>query len=111
MTRDDTVAATLAAVAVALHLASAAYLERLPPDSGLDVFLVVLPVLATLAGAALLVLRQDRRAMFAACVLTWLVVLFTLPAFGQGLAFVPAAVALTVAARAPAVSSDRSVAG
>ena len=111
MTRGDSVDVALAVVAAGLHLGGAAYLDRLPPDSSLDVVLGVLPVLAALAGAALLVLRGDRRGLFGACLLTWLVVLFTLPAFGQGLAFVPAAIALTVAARSPAVSSDPSVAG
>ena len=110
-TLDNSVDVALAVVAAGLHLGGAADLERLPPDSFLDVFLVVLPVLAALTGAGLLVVRGDRRGLFVACLLTWLIVLFTRPAFGQGLAFVPAAIALTVAARSPAVSSDRSVAG
>lgn len=44
--------------------------------------------------------------------LEWLLVLFSLPAFGLGLTFVPAAVALTVAAlRLRSVSSAPRAAG
>lgn len=113
MTRDDAVDAALALVAVGLHVAAAAYLDRLPPGFGLDLLLVWLPVLLGVAAAVLLVVRADRRPLQVACTLEWLLVLFMLPAYGRGLALVPAAVVLSVAvfrARS-AVSSGRPVAG
>lgn len=112
MTRDDSLDATLAVAAVGLHLAAAALLDRLPPDGGIGLLLVVLPVLAGLASVVALLVRSDRRLLQGTCVLEWLLVLFTLPAFGLGLTFVPAATVLTVAAlRARSVSSAPPAAG
>lgn len=110
-TRDDTIDAALAVVAVGLHLAAAAYLDRLPPGFGIDLLLVVLPVLLGLASAAALIVRAERRPLRVACTLEWLLVLFLLPAFGRGLALVPAAVVLSAAVFRPRVSSARPVAG
>ncbi len=112
MTRDDALDAALAAAAVGVHLAAAALLDRLPPGGGIDLLLVVLPVLAGLSSVLALLLRSDRRLLQGTCVLEWLLVLFTLPAFGLGLAFVPAAAVLTVAALRPrSVSSAPPAAG
>lgn len=111
MTRDDVLDAALAVVAVGLHLGAAAYLDRLPPRGAFELVLVGLPVLAGVAAVLALVVRSDRRVLQGVCVLQWLLVLFTLPAFGLGLAFAPSAVVLTVAALRPRLSSDRAAAG
>lgn len=111
MTRDDTVDAGLALGGVALHLAAAAYLDRLPPGLGLDLLLVVLPVLLGVGAAVVVALRSDRRPLQVACTLEWLLVLFTLPAYFLGLALVPAAAVLSVAVFRPRVSSAPPVAG
>ncbi|MCW2613635.1 MAG: hypothetical protein JWN08_629 [Frankiales bacterium] len=111
MTRDDAVDAALALAAVGLHLGAAAYLDRLPPDLGIDLLLVVLPVLLGVVAVVALLVRADRRPLQVACTAEWLLVLFTLPAFGLGLAFVPAAAVLSVAVLRPRVSSARPVAG
>ncbi|MBC7374812.1 MAG: hypothetical protein H7323_12565 [Frankiales bacterium] len=110
MTRDDALDAGLAAVAVGLHLAAASALDRLPPGFGLDLLLVDAPVLAGVVAVAAIVLRSDRRPLQVACTLEWLLVLFTLPAFGRGLALVPAAIVLSVAVFRPRLSSGRPVA-
>lgn len=111
MDRDDVLDALLALLALGLHLAAAGYQERLPPDSVLDVLLVVVPALAIAAAVVLLVVRRDRRGLQVACTLEWLLVLFMLPAFFMGLAYVPAAAALTAALVRPRLSSGRPVAG
>lgn len=111
MTRDDAVDAALALAGAGLHAAAAAYLDRLPPGLGLDLLLVVLPVLLCVGAAVALAVRGERRPLQVACTLSWLLVLFTLPAYFLGLAFVPAAAVLSVAVFRPRVSSDRSVAG
>ena len=111
MTRDDALDAVLAVVAVGLHLAAASSLDRLPPGFGLDLLLVDAPVLIGALAAIALLARSDRRLLQVACTLQWLLVLFTLPAFGRGLALVPAAVVLSVAVFRPRLSSDQPAAG
>ena len=57
-------------------------------------------------------MRGERRPLVAAAVWAWMVSLFTLPAGFLGIAWVPAAVLLTVAVQRPRlVSSDRPAAG
>ena len=107
MTRDDLLDATLATAGLALHLAAAAYLGRLPPEFGLDLLLVVLPVLVAVTAAVVVLARGERRPLQVACALEWLLVLFTLPAFGLGLAFVPSAVVLSVGALRPRTARPR----
>ena len=111
MTRDDAIDAVLTAVAVGLHLAAARSLDRLPPGFGLDLLLVDAPVLAGVVAAVAVLARSERRPLQVACTLEWLLVLFTLPAFGRGLALVPAAVVLSVAVFRPRLSSARPAAG
>ena len=111
MTRDDVLDTSLVVLAVALHLAAAARLDRLPPGFGIDLLLVDAPVLLGVLAVVALLARSDRRPLQVACTLEWLLVLLTLPAFGRGLALVPAAIVLSVAVFRPRLSSDRQVAG
>ena len=95
---DDVVDATLAALAAALHVAMAALVDRLPPDGAISLLFVAFPPAAAATGAVVLLLLGDPRLVQGACVYTWLMVLFTLPAYFLGLAWMPSAVVLTVAA-------------
>lgn len=110
-TRDDLIDALLASLAAGVQLAVAAAVGRFPPEADLSLLFVAGPaLLAALAAVALLFLG-DRRPLQVACVYTWLMVLFTLPAYFLGLAWAPAALVLTAAALRPRVSSARSAAG
>ena len=109
--RDDLLDAALALVAVGVHLAMAASVDRLPPELDVSVLFVVLPpVLALVAAGAVLVAR-DLRPLQLACLYTWLMVLYTLPAQWLGLRWVPTALVLTVALVRPRFSSDRAATG
>ena len=108
--RDDLLDAGLALLAAGVHVAMAAVVDRFPPSWDFSVVFVVLPVLLSAVAAGALVLGE-RRPLGAACVYGWLVVLFTLPAQGLGLAWLPSALVLTVAVARPRLSSDREVAG
>ena len=105
---DDLLDALLVLAAAGLHLFAAARLDALPPSGVFESLLVGLPLVAHAAAVVLLVLR-DRRGLQGACLLEWLVVLYTLPASFLGLAFVPAALVLSLALARPRrrVSSDR----
>jgi len=108
-TRDDGVAAGLAALAAAVHVGGTALADR-PLDLDLSLLFVGLPVLLAVAAAAA-VLGRERRPLQAACLWAWLMVLFTLPAGGLGLFWLPAAALLTVALTRAGLSSDRRAAG
>lgn len=110
-TRDDLLDAGLASLAAGVHLAMAAVVGRFPLELDFSVVFVALPaVLASVAAVALLV-AGDRRPLMAACVYTWLMALFTLPAQFLGVAWVPGAAVLTLALLRPRVSSARPDAG
>lgn len=108
--RDDLVDATLAALAAAVHLALASVVDRFPPELDLSLLFVALPALAAAAAAVTLLFRPERRPLQGACLFTWLMVLYTLPA-GLGLAWVPSAALLTVAVLRPRLSSAPSATG
>lgn len=98
MSRDDLLDVALVAAGLGLHVAGLALLDRLQPGVGLiGLLLVALPAVFALAAVVGLV-RGDRRPVQVAATYAWLVVLFTLPAFGMGLAFAPGAIVLSVAA-------------
>lgn len=110
-TRDDLLDAGIALVAAAVHVGMSAWADRFPPELDSSVlFLVLPPVLAVVAAGAALVAR-DLRPMQLACLYTWLMVLYTLPAELLGLAWIPSALLLTVALVRPRLSSDRSATG
>jgi len=108
--RDDLLDASLAMLAAALHVAMASVVDRFPPELDLSIAFVVLPALLSAGAAVVLLLRPERRPLQVACVYTWLMVVFTLPA-GLGLAWVPSAAVLTVAVLRPRLSSAPSAAG
>lgn len=108
--RDDLLDAGLAAAAAGVHLAMAARADRFPPVLDFSVVFVVLPVVLS-AAAAVALLAGERRPLLGACVYTWLMVLFTLPAQGLGLYWLPTTLVLTFALLHPRISSDRGVAG
>lgn len=110
-TRDDLLDAVLAALAAGVHLAMAAVVDRFPPSFDFSAVFVVLPVLLSVAAAVALPVTGDRRPLQAACLYTWLMVLFTLPAQGLGAAWAPSALVLAVALARPRLSSDRPAAG
>lgn len=110
-TRDDLIDALLASLAAGVQLALAAVADRFPPELDFSLLFVAGPaVLASVAALALLFLG-DRRPLQVACVYTWLMVLFTLPAYFLGAAWVPAALVLTGAVLRPRLSSGPSDAG
>lgn len=108
--RDDLLDASLAMLAAAVHVAMASVVDRFPPELDLSIVFVVLPALLSAGAAVVLLLRPERRPLQVACVYTWLMVVFTLPA-GLGLAWVPSAAVLTVAVLRPRLSSAPSAAG
>lgn len=108
--RDDLLDATLAVLAAAVHVAMASVVDRFPPDLDVSLLFVALPALLAAAAGLVLLVRSERRPLQAACLLTWLMVVFTLPA-GLGWAWVPSAVVLTVAVFRPRLSSAPSAAG
>ena len=110
-TRDDLLDAGLVSLAAGVHLAMAAVVGRFPPEVDFSMVFVALPAtLAAVAAVALLVAGK-RRPLMVACVYTWLIALFTLPAHFLGLAWVPAAALLTTALLRPRLSSARPDAG
>ena len=109
--RDDLIDAGLATLAAGVHLAMAARVDRLPPELDVSVLFVPLPVALCLVAAAALLLARDARPLQLACLYTWLMVLFTLPAELLGLNWVPSALVLTLAVLRPRVSSAPPAAG
>ena len=109
--RDDLLDAGLAALAAVVHLAMTAVVGRFPPKLDFSVVFVVLPVLLAAVAAVALVVAGDRRPLPAAALYTWLMVLFTLPAQGLGLAWLPSVAMLTAALARPRLGSDPSPAG
>lgn len=104
--RDDLLDAGLASLAAGVHLAMAGLVDRFPPESDVSMLFVGLPAVAGVAAALALIVTGERRVLQGACVYTWLMAVFTLPAYGLGLAWVPSALVLTVAAVRPRLSSD-----
>ena len=109
--RDDLLDAGLALVAAGVHLAMAARVDRFPPEVDFSALFVALPVVLCVVAALALLVARDARPLQLACLYTWLMVLFTLPAQFLGLNWVPTALVLTVALVRPQLSSDRSDAG
>jgi hypothetical protein len=109
--RDDLLDAGMASLAAGVHLAMAAVVDRFPPEVDFSVVFVVLPVVAAVVAALALLVRGERRPLLVAGVYAWLVVLFTLPAQGLGVAWVPSALVLMVALARPRLSSARPAAG
>ena len=109
--RDDLLDAALAVLAAGVHLGMAAVVDRFPPVLDFSVVFVVLPVVLSVVAAVALVVPGDRRPLGAACLYGWLMVLFTLPAQGLGLAWLPSALVLTVAVARPRLSSAPGAAG
>ena len=103
--RDDVVDATLAVLAAAVHVALASVADRLPPDGAVSLLFVVFPPAAAATAAIVLLLTGDRRLLQGACVYTWTMAVFTLPAYFLGLAWVPSAVILTVAVLRPRLTA------
>lgn len=108
--RDDLLDAGLASLAAGVQLAMAALVDRFPPQLDMSLLFVGLPALAA-AAAAVALLAGERRVLQGACVYTWLMAVFTLPAYGLGLAWVPAALLLTLAVARPRLSSGPAAAG
>jgi hypothetical protein len=89
----------------------AGVVDRFPPVLDFSVVFVVLPMVLSGVAALALLASGDRRPLLVAGVYGWLVVLFTLPAQGLGLAWLPSALVLTIALSRPRLSSDRADAG
>lgn len=98
---DDLLDAAIVLGAAGLHVLALERLDALPPSGTFETVLFVLPLLAHLVAVVLLVVRHDRRGLQGACLLQWLLVLYTLPASFLGLSFVPAALALSLALYRP----------
>lgn len=109
--RSDLRDAALILVALGLHLGGAYLLDLFPSDRPFEFFVVGLPALVLLAALGVVYARGDRRGLQAACLVQWLLVLYTLPAKFAGLAFVPSAVVLSVALLRPAVAQPAEGAG
>lgn len=109
--RDDLLDAGLASLAAGVHVAMAALVGRFPPGPGVSLLFVAVPAVAAIGGAIALLVVQDRRLLQGACVYTWLMAVFTLPAYGLGLAWVPSAAVLTAAVARPRLSSAPPAAG
>lgn len=103
--RDALLTALLIVAAVGLHVAAGYRLDYVPPDRLFEFVVVGLPVLGGVVAVVALAVRAERRPLQAACLLQWLLVLYTLPASFAGIAFVPSAVALSVAVSRTATSS------
>lgn len=103
--RDDLLDAGLASLAAGVHIAMAGLVDRFPPVPDLSLLFVGVPAVAAIGAAIVLLVVGDRRLLQGACVYTWLMAVFTLPAYGLGLAWVPSAALLTVAAVRPRLSS------
>ncbi len=103
--RDALLTALLIVAALGLHLAAGYRLDYVPPDRLFEVVVMGLPALADAVAVVALAVRGQRRPLQAACLLQWLLVLYTLPASFAGIAFVPSAVALSVAVSRTATSS------
>jgi hypothetical protein len=95
--RPDLIDAGLVLAALLLHAGGAFLIDTMPPNRPFEVLLIGLPALVLLVALAAVLVRGERRPLQAACVLQWLLVLFALPAKLAGLAFVPAALALSAA--------------
>jgi predicted permease len=93
--------ATLATLAAGIHVAMASLVDRLPPEADVSALFVAFPPVAAATAALVLLVTGNRRLLQGAAVYTWLMVVFTLPAYFLGLAWVPSAVLLTVAALRP----------
>jgi hypothetical protein len=109
--RDDLLDAGLASLAAGVHLAMAGLVGRFPPPPDVSLLFVALPAVAAAAAALALLVAAERRVLQVACVYTWLMAAFTLPAYGLGLAWVPSAVVLTVAVVRPRLSSGPAASG
>jgi hypothetical protein len=103
--RDDLLDAGLASLAAGVHLAMAGLVDRFPPQPDVSLLFVAMPAVAAAAAALALLVAGERRVLQGACVYTWLMAVFTLPAYGLGLAWVPSALVLTLAATRPRLSS------
>lgn len=104
--RSELIDAALIVVALVLHLGGAFLLDLFPPDRLFEWFIVGVPALVLLGALGVVYARGDRRGLQAACLMQWLVVLYTLPAKFAGLAFVPSAVVLSYALLRPAQAPD-----
>lgn len=109
--RNDLLDAGLALLAAGVHLAMAATVGRFPPELELSALFVAMPPALSVVAALVVLLLRDLRPLQLACLWTWLMVLYTLPAQLLGLAWIPSALLLTLALLRPRVSSDRSAAG
>lgn len=98
--RDVAIDAALVLAGLALHLLALVLLDRFPPSSGFPFLFEGTPVLAC-AGALIALALGEPRGVGAAATVQWMVVGFTLFAYPLGLAFVPAAVVLTLAVTRP----------
>ena len=108
--RDDLMDAGLASLAAGVHLAMAETVERFPPELDFSVFFVALPMVLAVTAAVSLLLGE-RRPLLVACVYTWMMALFTLPAQFLGVAWMPTAAILTLALLHKRVSSVPSASG
>lgn len=97
LTRPDLIDAGLVLVALLLHAGGAYLIDMMPPNRPFEVVLIGLPALVLVGALVAVLARGERRPLQAACLLQWLLVLFALPAKLAGLAFVPAALALSAA--------------
>lgn len=95
--RSDLIGAALALAGAGAHLLAARMVGRWPASSTVEQAYITAPLVLAVVGALALGLLAERRPQAAACVWTWLMVLFTLPANLLGLAFVPGALLMTLA--------------
>jgi hypothetical protein len=103
--RSALIDAGLVLVALGLHLGGAFLLDLFPADRPFEYVVVGVPAIVLVAALVLLYARSDRRGLQAACLVQWLLVLYTLPAKFAGLAFVPSAVILSLALLRPVVAA------
>lgn len=103
--RSALIDAGLVLVALGLHLGGAFLLDLFPADRPFEHVVVGVPAIVLVAALVLLYARSDRRGLQAACLVQWLLVLYTLPAKFAGLAFVPSAVILSLALFRPVVAA------
>lgn len=95
--RDDLLDTLITLAGLALHVAASYQLDVFPPNGGFEAFIVGLPLAVGAVAIIALLVRGERRPLKTACLVEWLLALYTLPASFVGLAFVPSAAVLSIA--------------